>query len=278
MKKKGQILILLTPIISFLLLVFFRESVLLFDNIQNGGGFFMAPGKFIDFIRPYYAYIFIVLIVSLYIFTAYNFSKESIIHKWWNYSILPSCFTMSIISFVVLIPNVFFVRSLFVLSSLFVYLYFRTIYGIINFDDNNDGYALENLSSYGNFLAVYFFGASLYGLQSFLNTPISFLMLLFAIFISFVVYQVIWANGINIKESIIFLLVICLVLLQLAWSISFLTLSYYMLGLILAIYYYILIGVVRFYLLGNLDKSIVKLYIIFGSLSMLSVLLTATWL
>jgi len=74
------------------------------------------------------------------------------------------------------------------------------------------------------------------------------------------------------------MLLVCLVLVELAWSISFLTLSYYILGLILAICYYILIGLVRFYLLGTLDKKIAKLYLIYGFGALLIVLLTSRWI
>jgi hypothetical protein len=276
MKKNRQILILLTPIISLALLVFFRESILIFNDLENGA---VVPWRqIVDFIRPFYAYIFVFLIVYTYILTAMNFTRNSSTEKWWNYAILPTCFTVSLVAFVVLISNEFFVGTLFLLNTLFIYLYFRTIYGIINASDEEPGYSLENLSSYGNFLAVYFLSASVYGLQSFLGASIAYLMIFFVIFIAFVSYQVMWANKINPKEFLKFLFLICVVLLELAWSISFLTLSYYVLGLVLAIFYYILIGIIRFHLRGNLDKKIIKLYVIFGSICMLVVLLTATWL
>jgi len=64
----------------------------------------------------------------------------------------------------------------------------------------------------------------------------------------------------------------------LAWSVSFLTLSYYVLGLIVAICYYVLIGLVKAYLLDNLSAKTVKWYLIFGFLALILVLLTARWI
>lgn len=277
MKKRGQILILLTPLISLLLLVFFRESIKILGNIPDTSFFYFLK-SFFNYVRPYYTYLYLTLLLLLYIFTAVQFTRNSKTEKWWNYSILPSCFTLSLVSFVVLIPNVFFVRFLFILNFIFIYLYFRSIYGIINSSEKDDRYALENLSSYGNFLAVYFLGASVYGLQSFLSVPLFYLMMILAVFITLVAYQVLWANKISNKESVVFLFVISIAIMELAWSISYLTLSYYVLGLVLAIFYYVMIGIVRFHLRGNLDSKIIKMYIIFGSLSMLTVLLSATWL
>jgi len=277
MKKSGQILILLIPVISLLLLVFFRESVQILPNIRDES-FFYFLSLFFNILRPFYVYIFVILLISLYIFTTYRFTRDSETEKWWNYSILPSCFSLALVFFMVLISSDLFIRILFFLNTIFTYLYFRAIHGCINTHGEDSDYSLENLSSYGNFLAVYFFGASIYGLQSFLGVSILYLMAGFVFFIAMVVYQVIWANKITRRDSLVFLLLVSITLLQLAWSISFLTLSYYMLGLILAIFYYVLIGIVRFYLLGNLDRNIIKLYVIFGSLSMLSVLLTSTWL
>jgi len=64
----------------------------------------------------------------------------------------------------------------------------------------------------------------------------------------------------------------------LAWAASFTSLSFYILGLILAVCYYILIGLIRFYLLGRLTRQTIKLYLIFGLSSIFLVLLTAKWI
>ena len=71
---------------------------------------------------------------------------------------------------------------------------------------------------------------------------------------------------------------IAFVLIEIAWSLSFWPLSYYILGLVMAIFYYIIIGIVRFYLLNELDRKIIKLYLVFGFLGITLVLLTARWL
>ena len=49
-------------------------------------------------------------------------------------------------------------------------------------------------------------------------------------------------------------------------------------GLILALCYYMLVGLVRFYLLGSINPRIVRLYLLFGFACMAAVLLTARWI
>jgi len=86
-----------------------------------------------------------------------------------------------------------------------------------------------------------------------------------------------WANRIDLKIGFFYILIISLVLTELTWSASFLTLNFYILGLILAVCYYILIGLTRFHLLDKLTKRLVKLYLFYGFGSILIVLLTANW-
>ena len=149
-----------------------------------------------------------------------------------------------------------------VLFGIFIYLYFRTLYFYLVRPSKKNRLSLENLSSYGNFLAFYFIAASVYGLQSFLTILYWELMLGLLVLIAIIIYQVFWANEIGFEQGLIYIILGCLVLIELAWSISFLTLRFYILGLILAVAYYVLIGLTRFYLLGKLNQSIIKKYLI----------------
>lgn len=272
-----QALILLTPIISSLLLVFFRNSVVFFNNIKEESFLFFLA-RFYFLIKPYYVYLLAFFLILLYFYTVYRFFDGKKGRERWNYAILPSCFSISLLSFFVLISNSFLINILFAVNALFIYLYFRSIYDIINNGREEKIYSIRNLSSYGNFLAIYFAASSIYGLQSFLGFNIAYLIIFFALFLFLAVYQVFWANKIEIRKNLFLLSVICIVIVELAWTISFLTLSYYVLGLILAIFYYTIIALARFYLTENIDKKIIKYYIIFSALSLLLILATAVWI
>lgn len=228
--------------------------------------------------HPRLLYVVVILVILLFFFTARQFilaSKKK--EKWLNYFLLPALFFGGLTLFSTMIPSKFLVQSLFVINTLFIYFYFRAIYHLLSGSTKYGNNVLQNLSSYGNFLAVYFVASSVYGLQVFLGVQTWLLMVVLLFVIMSVVYQVLWANGIDIRKGYLYALIMCLVLVEIAWSASFLTLSFYILGLIFAICYYILIGLIRFYLLGRLTKSLIKIYLIFGFSSILVVLLTANW-
>jgi len=233
----------------------------------------------IFFFWPQMIYVILVLAVLLFLFTLRQFKQASLKkEKWWNFLILPSCFYVGLIVFSSLIPNKLLVQLLFIFNIVFLYFYFRSLYYYLIKPDFYQDQSLENFSSYGNFLAFYFIASAIYGLQAFLNIPVWLLVLVMLVVIGLIVYQIIWINKINIHVGLFYILLACLILVELAWSVTFLPLSFYILGLILSICYYMLIGLIRYYLLNRLDKKIIKLYLIFGFSSIFMVLLTARWM
>ena len=233
----------------------------------------------IFYFNPRLLYLIVVLVLLLFFFTTRQFtlasSKEK---KWWNYIILPFSFFASLIIFSTMIPSKLLVQILFIINTVFLYYYFRSIFFNLIKEDYYQKFSLENLSSYGNFLAVYFWASSLYGLQVFLSIQTWPLMIGLLLIIALIAYEVMWANNIDLREGVVYIILICLVLTEIAWSASFLTLSFYILGLILAVCYYIIIGLTRFYLLKSLTPKLIKMYLIFGLSSLAIVLFTARWI
>lgn len=224
-------------------------------------------------------YVSLVFILLSFLFTSRQFVLASEIkEKVFNILILPSTFTISLASFVAITPNPLLVQILFFFNLVFLYLYFRTVYYFLIAPKHYKKFSLQNLSAYGNFASFYFLSSAVYGIQVFINAPIWILMIFVLISTLLIVYQVIWANMIDKKERLFYILISGLIITEIAWSISFLTLSYYVLGLILSVSYYTIIGLLRFYLLGALNKKLVKIYLIFGLSSILLVLLTSRWI
>ncbi|MCU0679591.1 MAG: hypothetical protein MUC28_04080 [Planctomycetes bacterium] len=228
---------------------------------------------------PKMVYAIVCLVWLLFFFAVSQFIKASRSReKLSNYILLPSYFFVGAVSFSAMTPNNYLVQLIFFVSSLFIYYYFRSVYYHLLRPEIRQPYSPENLSAYGNFIAFYFISSALFGLQSFLNIAVWNLMILMLIAIALAAYQAIWAIGIEKPANYLFILVACLVLVELAWSVSFLPLSFYILGLVMAIYYYILMGIMRDYLLKKLDKKTVRFYLLSGFASLLAVLVTARWL
>lgn len=232
-------------------------------------------------IRPKFIYFAVILIDLMVIYAAKRLAEHSLIDKaWWNMVILPVVFSDSLVAYSVLLPktNLMLSQALLFLNVGFLFFYFRAVYFYLILPSAEKKIGLENISLYGNFLSFFFISSTIYGLQSFLNTSIWFLILIFLLLGGSLIYQVFWSNGIAAGERVVYILISCLVLTELAWSIFYLPFNFNVSGFILAIYYYMLVGLVRAYLQNRLNSKTVKLYLGLGFFSIIAILFTARWL
>lgn len=195
-----------------------------------------------------------------------------------DFILLPLYFTIGLGVFSSIASSWKLVQFLFVLEAIFLYLYYRLIYYFLIKIDSYQTGSLAEFSSQSNLIAFYFLATSMYGLQSFLNPPMWILLLFVMVVAGMIAYQMAMVNGIDGKRGIFYILLTCLILSELSWCLSFMTLSYYVSGLVLTVLYFVLINFIRFYLIDDLSKQLVRNYIIFGVLSILAVLLTSNWL
>jgi len=229
--------------------------------------------------KPALIYISLVLQVALLFFTFLQFCRESKSSKdWWNFLILPALFTIAVTAYATLGKNRLFVQALFFLDLAVLYLYLRFSFYYLIRPASYKVSAIENLSSFGSFLTFFLSAAAIYAFQSFISAPVGLLALFVMMISGLMIYQIIWVNNLKAKENLIHILVGCLVLVELAWTISFLPINYNIAGLTLAVFYYIFIGLTKHSLAGALDRTKVKQYLGFGLLSILLILLTAKWL
>ncbi|MBI2459652.1 MAG: hypothetical protein HYV53_03825 [Parcubacteria group bacterium] len=233
----------------------------------------------IYFFYPKLIYAVVILINLLIFFAVGRFSLASQVDReWWNYLILPAVMATAVIAYSVFLSSKFVIQLLLVLNSGFLYFYLRQIYYYLLNPSSYETFSLENISSYAGWFSFFLLSAAIYGLQSFLNLPIFFLALIMLAAAALIIYQIIWVNKIELKKGLPYLLVGCLILVELWWSISFLPFNYNISGLCLAICFYAVSGLIKNKLLDKLDAARVKMYLILGSVSLFLILFTAKWL
>jgi hypothetical protein len=231
------------------------------------------------FFYPKNIYVALVISGLLVFFAVSRFAKEAQAReRLWNFLILPVFFLTGLGFYSALISSHLFVQILFIFNSVFLYFYLRSIYYYLIKPLGQGDLPLENIYSYGSFLVFFFISSLIYGLQSFLNIPIWPMMIALVFIAGLVVYGVMRANEIKTKEVLIFILISSLVLVELAWSISFLPLNFNIAGLILALCYYMFTGLAKHHFLEKLDKKIARLYLLSGFGSITILLLTARWM
>lgn len=191
--------------------------------------------------------------------------------EFWNFLILPFIFSNFLAVYSLLIVNQYIIQFLFALNFFFTVFYLKNIY------KGKMGGWLENISSYGNFLAIFFSFSAIYGLKAFLNTQLWILVLAATVVTILIVHQTFWACKIRFQSGFAHILISCLIIIQIAWALYFLPFNYNTLGLILAICYYMLIGLTKASFAEKLTSRNLKLYLVFGLGSILIILLTAKW-
>lgn len=191
--------------------------------------------------------------------------------EFWNFFILPFIFSNFLAIYSLLLANQYLIQFLFALNLFFTFFYLKNIY------KEGKGRWLENISSYGNFLAVFFSFSAIYGLKAFLNTEIWILALAAAVVAILIVHQAFWACKVRFQSGFAYVLISCLIIVQIAWALYFLPFNYNTLGLILAICYYMLIGLTKASFAEKLTNRNLKLYLVFGLGSIIIILLTAKW-
>lgn len=232
----------------------------------------------IYFFNPRLIYVTATLAVLSVFFVVWQFSRASKIdNQWWNYLILPALMSLAVMVYSIFISNKSVIQLLFILNLIFLYLYLRYVYYHLLNPLAYEVFSLESISAYVNWLVFFILASTFYGLASFLNLPISWLVLIMISTTALLVYQIIWANKIKFKAGLPYILISCLILVELFWSISFLPFNYNIAGLSLAICYYVIIGLVKNHLLDQLDAAKVKTYLILGLVSLFLILFTARW-
>jgi hypothetical protein len=136
----------------------------------------------------------------------------------------------------------------------------------------------SSLFSLLSFLSVFFAAAFIFFSQGFLGLSIwwIFVFLLFIIWLSFSGQA--WVGNMKQHASRLFVALPILLLFEIAVVLVFLPLNYNVSALLLAIIFYLMNGLIKFYLNRSLNAKIVKPYLIFGLIIILVILLTANWL
>lgn len=231
------------------------------------------------FFYPKLIYAAVVAINLLIFLAVWRFGAASQVDKqWWNYLILPAVMSTAVMAYSVFLSSKSVIQLLFVLNLVFLYFYLRQVYYYLLNPSAYEIFSLENISSYVSWLSFFLISAAIYGLQSFLNLPIFQLALIILAATALIVYQIIWVNKIELKKGLSYILISCLILVELYWSISFLPFNYNISGLCLAICFYVVSGLIKNQLLDKLDAVRVKMYLILGSVSLFLILLTARWI
>jgi len=215
------------------------------------------------------------LIIS---FGVYALIKDKRERFWPAYILPPVLFFLSFSFYSSIIISYFWIQVIFLLIAWFIFSYFQNIYYYFSFGAPEREVKIRRLMISGSFLSTFAIAATLYGLPIFLSWPFILLLLSF-IFISLALFGQFFIFSKNItSEQQIFLGINILVLAEFAGIFYLLPLNFNILGLLLAIIFYLLLLLNDWRGEGKLNLQYLKWPIIICSLVIVFILLSAHWL
>lgn len=138
-------------------------------------------------------------------------------------------------------------------------------------------YALEHFSLNITVLTVFFLSASLLGLRVFLQIPL--LLLFFVLFfcLFFLFMQTFWLSKIEGATLRWYAFSCALLVTEVCAAITLLPIGFWIGAALVMVVAYMLVGLVRARWLKKLSHTVIRRYVIVGSLLLLFILLTARW-
>jgi hypothetical protein len=231
------------------------------------------------FFKPQFIYFIFIFLILLIGGATWKIIGKGLVNVSvrWLYLLTPFAFLISGILFLMFLEqpwekhllalSLAFFCGVF-LENIFVYIYQHAKYQVNS---------LENISNYLNLTSMFLFNSSLFGFSVFLNVALWQLSLISFIFTFTLTFQTVWINRINIRAAPLQISVICLILFELFWAVSFLPTAFYVNGLIIAISFYLMNNLMRLHLLNSLNKKVIRRYFVLCSLIIFFILLTAQW-
>lgn len=229
-------------------------------------------------IWPEFFYFSILISLLAVFFTVYYIKQIGPKAPWWLLALLPAFFFFSISVYITLSFNPWLIQALFLVSLIFQFTYFKSLYYFWNRPDLYNAEQMKTIRSYGSFLVIFFSAASIYGLQSLLNFNAAVTVPFFALIVFITIYLNLRLDENEPKAVWQFSSLMCLVLVQMAIVFVFLPLSYNISALSISIVYYLTVNLANLYLQRALTPKKIKLYVTLSFAGLTALLFTAAWL
>ncbi len=199
---------------------------------------------------------------------------------WPLLAIAPLLFFLNFSVYASIIIGSFWVQAILVLVAWFLFVYFKNLYYYFAHKESESIFEdkLDNLLIVSGFLSIFSVTTVLFSLPIFINWPTWATILILAAEICLLFLQFMPLKKMKPEQAKVLILVSIVGLVELAWGLSLLPLKFHLLGLFLAISYYLALTIIRAHLRGTLNRRVLKLPIILSALAFIILFLTARWL
>lgn len=201
-------------------------------------------------------------------------------HDWPLLAIAPLLFFLAFSCYASIIIGSFWVQTLFVLIAWFLFVYLRNLYYYFAHKESESIFEdkLDNLLIVSGFLSVFAAATVLFSLPIFITWPVWATVLILAAIIGLLFIQFMPLKKMHPEQAKVLIFIGVLGLAESAWGLSLLPLKFHLLGLFMAISYYLTLTIIRLHLRGALNRRVLKLPLILAAIAFIILFLTARWL
>lgn len=217
---------------------------------------------------------FVVFLLGLWWLNGKRLNK-----RFFNTMISPFLFVLgAVLFYIFLVPQVNWFKHLYIIfvsGLLLVFLY--NLNELLFRPSIRRLFALENLSSHFNLLAVFLLFSSFYTFMFFPTLIFWLTEVLVIVVVILLMYHNFWSNKIVDPKRRFFILVTALVMAQTYLVLSFLPTGFYVNGIILTVLYYLMSEISRVYLLEKLTAKFVRTKLVISVVILVLIFLTTRW-
>jgi hypothetical protein len=217
---------------------------------------------------------YIFLLAGIIVLMAFFEGKRSGGH--WIFSILPSVLSIFSIAQLFLIGLVYEQQVFVLLAASMYYLALLSAYRLGEYRQDQTARGMNMASSMAT---IFFAYASIYGWYLNFLVPLYWLMLAYLVVTLFVSYQYFIIIKPGDKRNVwLYCFTLSLIMAEIVWTMNFWPFGYLTTGVVALILYYVLWDLIQSHFLNLLSKRRVIANMVFFSIMIIMVLITAKWI
>lgn len=161
--------------------------------------------------------------------------------------------------------------------AILLFLFAEHIFHYVHLPVNYLAYGIEHLSLVLNVLTMFFLAATAFGFQMFLHLPLFLTSAAFFCVSAFVIYGTLWVSKVEHTHGWRFALSGAVLTTELFMVVSFLPTGFYTNAALLALFFYLFLGLSRARFTDQLTSVLVRRYVVIAVILFATVLGTAQW-
>lgn len=231
------------------------------------------------FFQPNFLIALAIALIAVIVLTVLSLNNWQVKKReFWNFLITPLLFAASGFLLIIFLEGAILSHLMIIFVAIFYGVLLENIFHYLHHPINYQPYSLENIFNYISLITGFFIYTAFFGLVIFLNFPFWILLILGFLVTFVLIYQIIWINKVAVRAKMIYLFVLSFILTEAFWVIHFLPTSYLVSGLILSLFFYLIVNLARIHLKAGLTKEVVRRYLLIAIIVLLLTLTTARWI